>query len=455
MYKRQRDSQSTIAAYAADIGAQVGHFLAGFAIALFTLFYFLYDGRGIFTFLLRFFPRTARARVDEAALKGWRSLSSSMRATILVAAVDGIGVLIVALILGVPVAPALAALVFIGAFIPLVGAFVSGFVAVIVPVAVAILLAALLSPVASRLRAWGLPRGAATAVTVLGGMALIAGSLYLIGTQIAEQATTLSTNVVQGFYQLLDYLRNGPIPISDSLLNSSDWVDRIQNFLRDSQSTIAAYAADIGARVGHFLAGFAIALFTLFYFLYDGRGIFTFLLRFFPRTARTRVDEAAQKGWRSLSSYMRATILVAAVDGIGVLIVALILGVPVAPALAALVFIGAFIPLVGAFVSGFVAVVVALVALGWVQALIMLAGIIVVMQIEGHVLQPFLLGRAVKLHPLAVLLAIAIGIIVGGIVGALMAVPLLAFTKSFIQYLNGAMEPPMTRLRWPSGQRRA
>ena len=115
---------------------------------------------------------------------------------------------------------------------------------------------------------------------------------------------------------------------------------------------------------------------------------------------------------------MRATILVAAVDAVGVLIVALILGVPVAPALAALVFIGAFIPLVGAFVSGFVAVVVALVALGWVQALIMLAGIIVVMQIEGHVLQPFLLGRAVKLHPLAVLLAIAVGIIVGGIVGS-------------------------------------
>jgi putative heme transporter len=326
---------------------------------------------------------------------------------------------------------------------------------VIVPVAVAILLAALLSPVANRLRSWGLQSGVATAITVLGGLALIAGSLYLIGTQIAAQASTLSTNVVEGFYQLLDFLRNGPLPVPDSWLSSSDWVDRIQSFLRDSQSTIAAYATEIGARVGHFLAGFAIALFTLFYFLYDGRGIFTFLLKFFPRTARARVDEAAQKGWRSLSSYMRATILVAAVDGIGVLIVALILGVPLAPALAALVFIGAFIPLVGAFVSGFVAVVVALVTLGWVQALIMLAGIIVVMQIEGHVLQPFLLGRAVKLHPLAVLLAIAIGIIVGGIVGALMAVPLLAFTKSFIQYLNGAVQPPLARLRWPSGHRRA
>jgi predicted PurR-regulated permease PerM len=191
----------------------------------------------------------------------------------------------------------------------------------------------------------------------------------------------------------------------------------------------------------------------MFYFLYDGRGIFTFLLNFFPRESRARVDEAARKGWRSLSSYVRATILVALVDAIGVLIVALIVGVPVAPALAALVFIGAFIPLVGALVSGFVAVIVALVTLGWLQALIMLAGIIVVMQIEGHVLQPFLLGRAVKLHPLAVLLAIAIGIIVAGIVGALMAVPLLAFTKSFIQYLHGAVDPPLARLRWPSGQR--
>jgi putative heme transporter len=320
---------------------------------------------------------------------------------------------------------------------------------VIVPVAVAILLAALLSPVASRLRGWGLPRAAATAATVLGGLALIAGALILIGAQIAGQAATLSTNVVQGFNQLMDYLRNGPLPISDSWLNSSDWGDRIQSFLSNSQSTIATYAAEIGAQVGHFLAGFAITMFTLFYFIYDGRGIFTFLLNFFPRSSRERVDEAARKGWRSLSSFVRATILVALSDAIGVLIVALILGVPVAPALAALVFIGAFVPLIGAVVSGFVAVVVALVALGWVQALIMLAGLVLVMQIEGHVLQPFLLGRAVKLHPLAVLLAIAVGIIVGGIVGALFAVPLLAFTKSFIQYLAGAAEPVPVRPRWP------
>jgi hypothetical protein len=195
-------------------------------------------------------------------------------------------------------------------------------------------------------------------------------------------------------------------------------------------------------------------LFSLFYFLYDGRGIFTFLLGAFPQESRARVDHAASNGWRALSGYVRATILVALSDAVGVLIGALILGVPVAPALAALVFIGAFVPLVGAFVSGFVAVIVALVALGWIKALLMLVVIILVMQVEGHILQPFLLGRAVKVHPLAVLLAIAVGIIVAGIVGALLAVPLLAFLKSFVQYLHGHPIPSSGEPRRRLGPRR-
>ena len=325
---------------------------------------------------------------------------------------------------------------------------------VFIPVAVAILLTALMLPVANALKKgrWGLPRAAATAITVIGAVASIVGVLIVIGGQIARQGSELSTNVVNGFYQLSDWLnngpltqwlRNGPLHIDAAWLDSSTWVTRITDFLKESGSAIATYAAEFGAQVGHFLAGLALALFALFYFIYDGRGIFTFLLNFIPRASRDRVDQAAVRGWRSLSSYVRATILVALFDSIGVLIVALILGVPVAPALAALVFIGAFVPIVGALVSGFVAVLVALVALGWVQALIMLGGVILVMQIEGHVLQPFLLGRAVKLHPLAVLISIAIGIITGGIVGALMAVPLLAFTKSFVLYLAGAAEPPL------------
>ena len=323
---------------------------------------------------------------------------------------------------------------------------------VLIPVAVAILLTALMLPLADRLKKWGLPRAAATAITVIGAVASIVGVLIVIGGQIAGQGPELSANVVSGFNKLSDWLnngpltewlRNGPLHVNAAWLDSSTWVGRITDFLRESGSTIATYAAEFGAQVGHFLAGLALALFALFYFIYDGRGIFTFLLKFLPRHSRDRADRAALSGWRSLSSYVRATILVALFDSIGVLIVALILGVPVAPALAALVFLGAFVPIVGALVSGFVAVLVALVALGWVQALIMLGGVILVMQVEGHVLQPFLLGRAVKLHPLAVLLSIAIGIIVGGIVGALLAVPLLAFTKSFVLSLAGGAEPPL------------
>ncbi|MET1005039.1 MAG: AI-2E family transporter [Propionibacteriaceae bacterium] len=307
---------------------------------------------------------------------------------------------------------------------------------VVIPLAIASLLAALIAPVTHQLHKWGLPRAVAALISVFGGLILIAGALTLIGTQIASQASDLSGNVVTGFNTIIDYLKNSRLPINPDWFQLDQWGTRIQDFLVSSQSTITSYAAEISAQVGHFLAGFAITLFALFYFLYDGRGIWTFLLKFFPRNARSRVDAAARQGWTSLAHYVRATILVALSDAVGVLIVALILGVPLAPALAALVFIGAFVPLIGAFVSGFVAVIVALVALGWIKALIMLAGIIVVMQIEGHLLQPFLLGRAVKLHPLAVLIGIAVGIIVGGIVGALMSIPLLAFSKSFIQDLT-------------------
>ncbi|MBA3527994.1 MAG: AI-2E family transporter [Propionibacteriaceae bacterium] len=326
----------------------------------------------------------------------------------------------------------------LGALVYGFGFVVERFTEVLIPLAVATLLAALLYPVANQLHRWGLPKALSSLISVLGGLLLISGALTLIGTQIAGQASDLSGNVVRGFDTLVDALRNSPLPINPSWFQLDQLRPRIQDFLVSSQSTITAYAAAISSQVGRFLAGFAITLFALFYFLYDGRAIFAFLLDFVPRAARHQVDTAAYKGWVSLSHFVRATILVALADAIGVLIAALIIGVPLAPALAALVFIGAFVPIVGALVSGFVAVVVALVALGWVQALFMLAAIIVVMQVEGHLLQPFLLGRAVKLHPLAVLLGIAVGIILGGIVGALMSIPILAFAKAFVQNLAHA-----------------
>jgi len=163
---------------------------------------------------------------------------------------------------------------------------------VLIPVAVAILLTALMLPVARMLRKWGLPKALATAITVLGAVASIVGVLIVIGGQIAGQGPELSTNVVSGFNKLSDWLsngpltnwlRNGPLHINATWLDSSTWVTKVTDFLKASGSTIATYAAEFGASVGHFFAGLALALFSLFYFIYDGRGIFSFLLNFIPR----------------------------------------------------------------------------------------------------------------------------------------------------------------------------
>ncbi len=306
---------------------------------------------------------------------------------------------------------------------------------VTIPLAVAILLTALLSPVNKKLQKWGVPGHLAVAISVIGGLLIVLGVLTLVVTQIVSQSGNLVTSATSGFTRLSTWLTNGPLHVSASVLQTSQLTTRVTDFLKESQSSITTYAAEVGSQVGHFFAGLAITLFALFYFLSGGRKIWTFLLNFFPKASRSSVDGATLRGWTALGHYVRATILVAAADAIGVLIVAEILRVPLAPALSALVFLGAFVPIVGAFVSGFLAVLVALVTLGWVKALIMLAGIVVVMEVEAHVLQPFLLGRAVKLHPLAVLLGIAIGVVVAGIVGALISIPLLAFLKTFTQAL--------------------
>ena len=314
---------------------------------------------------------------------------------------------------------------------------------VTIPIAVAILLTALISPVANFFNRRRFPRALSALLAMIIGVVLVSGTLTLIATQIASQAEGIGTKVADGFGQLTDWLANGPLNVPQQFLQIDQLTNQVRSFLNSSSATIAKYAAGVGSGIGHFFAGFAITIFATFYFLYDGGGIWSFLIKLAPSRARTGIDGAAKTGWMSLVHYVRATIAVAFADAVGVLILALILRVPGAAALAALVFLGAFIPLVGAFVSGFVAVFVALVMLGWVQALIMLAGIVAVMELEAHILQPFLLGRAVKLHPLAVLLGIAIGVIVGGIVGALMSIPILAFAKTFIQYLGTRKEPAL------------
>ena len=181
-------------------------------------------------------------------------------------------------------------------------------------------------------------------------------------------------------------------------------------------------------------------LFATYFFLADGAMIWTWVVRIFPRAARTRADSSGRVAWRSLTQFVRATVMVAATDAIGIMIGAAVLQVPFVSAIGVLVFLGAFIPLVGAFVSGTVAVLVALVAQGPVTALIMFGVVVLVQQIEAHILQPFLMGRFVSVHPLGVIIAIALGVIVAGIPGALIAVPLAASLNAVVQHLANFTE---------------
>ncbi len=304
---------------------------------------------------------------------------------------------------------------------------------IVFPVVIALFLAALTAPVVSGLNNLGLPRKVGSAVVVLGGLSLITLALIFVGTQVADEVGQLSDKVVGGLEEIRAWLQTGPLNASDSQVDG--WIERTQEFVESQGKDMAGRISEVSSTIGHIVAGFFIVLFATFFFLADGQLIWAWLVRMFPRAARSRADESGRVAWQSLTMFVRATVLVAGVDAIGIMIFAVILNVPLVGAIGVLVFLGSFVPLIGAFASGTVAVLVALVAHGPVVALLMLGGVVLVQQVEAHILQPFLMGRFVSVHPLGVILAIAGGVIVAGVAGALVAVPMVAALNAVVQYL--------------------
>ena len=312
------------------------------------------------------------------------------------------------------------------------------FLVVVLPVVIALLLAALVSPVVVWMQRLGLPRKVASLLIVVIGVLGIAALVAFVSNQVSSGMGDLSDQVVNGINQIRDWLRDGPLKITDSQLSTG--LDQAQKKLSEMSSEAFTTATEVGTAVGHLVAGLFIVLFATYFFLADGAMIWTWIVRIFPRAARTRADSSGRVAWRSLTQFVRATVMVAATDAIGIMIGAAVLQVPFVSAIGVLVFLGAFIPLVGAFVSGTVAVLVALVAQGPVTALIMFGVVVLVQQIEAHILQPFLMGRFVSVHPLGVIIAIALGVIVAGIPGALIAVPLAASLNAVVQHLANFTE---------------
>jgi predicted PurR-regulated permease PerM len=264
--------------------------------------------------------------------------------------------------------------------------------------------------------------------------------LTFVGQQVAQGANDLADSVVTGLDQVREWLRTGPFHVSDSQLDS--YIEQVQSAVSGSTGAdgILTRATEVGTAVGHGVAGFFIVLFSTYFFLADGERIWSWLVRIAPRAARERVDASGRVAWVSLTQFVRATVLVALADAIGIMIVAWFLDVPFVVAIGVLVFLGAFVPMIGATVAGLVAILVALVDQGPWTALLMLGGVILVQQIEGHVLQPFLMGRFVSLHPLGVIVAIGCGVLVAGIAGALVAVPLAAAGNAVAQHLASYTE---------------
>lgn len=305
----------------------------------------------------------------------------------------------------------------------------------LIPIMIATILATLLRPIVKKLKQLGVPQGLSVAIAEVGLVVLVIGALFLVGRQMVVGFSDLSQQAIRGLIKIQEWLKSGPLGLSNDQI--TNYLNEALTALQNNSSTILSGALGVGSGLTHFTVGLLLTLFILLFFLLEGQDIWAFVVKFFPRSARPAVDGAARRGWTSLGNYARVQILVAAVDAIGIGAGAAIIQVPLAIPLGVLVFVGSFIPVVGALVTGAIAVLLALVANGWVNALIMLAIVLAVQQLESHLLQPFIMGRAVSLHPVAVILAVAAGSGVAGILGALFAVPMLAVANSFIRYIAG------------------
>ncbi|EPH43375.1 putative UPF0118 membrane protein [Streptomyces aurantiacus JA 4570] len=298
----------------------------------------------------------------------------------------------------------------------------------------ALLVTALLQPTVARLKRLGLPRGLATVATAVLGFVIMGLVGWFVVWQVMENVDTLSSQVQDGIEDLRKWLLNSPFHVTEDQIN--DIAKSLREAVGANSEEITSAGLEGVTVIVESLTGILLAMFSTLFLLYDGPRIWKWCLKLVPAAARPGVAGAGPRAWRTLTAYVRGTVIVALIDAVFIGVGIYFLGVPMAVPLAVFIFLFAFIPLVGAVVSGALAVVVALVTQGVFTAVMALIVVLAVQQIEGHILQPFILGRAVAVHPLAVVLSVAAGGMVAGIGGAVVAVPLVAVTNTVVGYLR-------------------
>jgi len=322
-------------------------------------------------------------------------------------------------------------LLLVGALLAVIVFLVIQLRLVVIPLLIAILLAALLVPLIDWLHRHGWPRALGIVVSLVALIAVVGGLVFVIVWQVRSGWPDLQQRGVAFVDDARAWLAGPPFSIGDAQLDN--YLDAIWKAVERDSGVLVSGVLSVGSTLGHVAAGILLALFATIFLLIDGKGIWRWTVGIAPRRARTALDEAGVSGWTTLVNFVRVQVFVAFIDAVGIGLGATLLQLPLVVPIAVLVFLGSFIPIVGAVATGALAVVVALVYNGWVAALAMLLVVIAVQQIEGHVLQPLVMGNAVRVHPLAVVLAVGAGTLLAGIPGALFAVPFVAVANVMIR----------------------
>jgi len=334
-------------------------------------------------------------------------------------------------------------LLILGALIYVMFRVVSTLRLVVLPCVAALLLTALLQPLTQRLRKAGLPALAATWCTLLAALAVIAGVVVLAATRTSADYQLLVTDVGRTSQDLQRWLAGAPFHLHRAGLEHLS--NRLLTFLKQHQSAVAGTVVSGGRIFLEVVAGLVLMMFVTFFLLKDGDRIWAWLTSFFGEEARARARGAGSAAWEAMTWYVRGTVAVAAIHAVVIGTTLWIMGVPLLVPLVVLVFVAAFVPLVGILVAGTIAVAVTLATRGWVAALVLVAIFILENQLESHLLQPLVVGRLVRFHPLAIILVLAVGGVAGGIAGAVVAVPLAVALFRATPYLLGradGADPP-------------
>jgi predicted PurR-regulated permease PerM len=318
---------------------------------------------------------------------------------------------------------------------------------IVIPFMIAILAAGLLVPIVQFLVRHRWPRGLAVAATLIGAIVVVGGLIYLIVWQVRVGSSDIQDRSISAYEDFQNWL---DVTFNINTDEFNDYLAQAWAAIQENSSSLWSGALSVSSTAGHLLTGALLALFATIFVLIDGKGIWNWVVRLFPRKARRAVDGSGHAGWVTLTSFVKVQILVAFIDAVGIGLGAFILGLfyggfPLVIPIAIAVFLGSFIPVVGAVLTGTVAIFVALVFLGPLPAVIMLGIVLLVQQLEGHFLQPFIMGNAVKVHPLAVVFAVAAGAGIAGIPGALFAVPLVATLNVMVTYIASGKWRETTR----------